>query len=253
MERLVTRLATGVVAAVLLVATGCTSSADHPRAPETPDSPPAYSSSVAPGLPSTASSATTPPASSAAPSDTPLVDRLLPTGLVPGLNAQWVWQDGDTGQPTADPFGLCAQTAPGADLSSIGASAVVARTYFPPDDSDDLAAEQIAEFPDSATARRAWAVLGSWHRRCGRTLDPARHLHVGRFASTPVQQGSARWYLLSWQPDGEETGRFEAFGMVLSGTRIAVLRMDHSGQDHDYPPGEDPMVGMVTAAAGWLR
>ena len=34
MERLVTRLATGVVAAVLLVATGCTSSADHPRAPE---------------------------------------------------------------------------------------------------------------------------------------------------------------------------------------------------------------------------
>jgi hypothetical protein len=28
--------------------------------------------------------------------------------------------------------------------------------------------------------------------------------------------------------------------------------MDNSGQDHDYPPGGEPMIGMVTAAAGWL-
>jgi hypothetical protein len=68
----------------------------------------------------------------------------------------------------------------------------------------------------------------------------------------PVGAGSGRWYLLSWQPAGEETGRFESFGMVLNGTRIAVLRIDNSGQDHDYPTGHEPMTSMVTAAAGWL-
>jgi len=240
------RLAAGLAATALLLATGCTHSDDTPRPAETPESPAAQGSSPVPE-PSPTSPTATP-----TPSDTPLVDRLLPTGLVPGLNASWKWQDGDTGEPTTDPFGLCAQTAPGADLLSIGATTVVARTYFPPDDSDDNAAEQIAEFPDTSTARRAWAVLGSWHQRCGHTLDAAQQLKVGPFTSLPVQQGTARWYLLSWRPAGEETGRFETFGAILDGTRIAVLRMDHSGQDHDYPPGQDPMVGMVTAAAPWL-
>jgi hypothetical protein len=41
--------------------------------------------------------------------------------------------------------------------------------------------------------------------------------------------------------------------MALDGTRIAVLRMDHSGQDHNYPAGKDPMVGMVVAATGKLH
>ena len=36
--------------------------------------------------------------------------------------------------------------------------------------------------------------------------------------------------------------------MALNGTRIAVLKMDNSGQDRDYPPGQDPMIAMVTAA-----
>ena len=68
----------------------------------------------------------------------------------------------------------------------------------------------------------------------------------------PVETGQARWYLLSWNPVGEETGRFEAFGAVRSGTRISVLRMDNSGQDYNYPPGEEPMVGMVRAASARL-
>jgi hypothetical protein len=173
---------------------------------------------------------------------------LLPTDLVPGLNATWKWQDGDTGTPPADPFGLCAN----ADLLSIGATEVVARTYFPPDDSDDSAAEQIAEFPDASTANRAWKVLAAWHDTCRTKRSANPGLRVSRFVTAPVASGTARWYLLSWSPAGEETGRFEALGMVLDGTRIAVLRMDNSAQDHDYPPGEEPMIGMVRAAAGWL-
>ncbi|MGY2874598.1 hypothetical protein ACVW00_001788 [Marmoricola sp. URHA0025 HA25] len=244
------RLSSCVLAAALLLAAGCTGSDDTPSRAESPDSPPGQSvtvdSSPTPEEPS-------PTTSPSATGDLPLLDRLLPTGQVPGLNAEWTWQDGDTGQPSTAPFGLCAKTAPGADLLSIGATDVVARTYFPPDDSDDNAAEQIAEFPDTATARRAWAVLASWHERCGKTLSADNSLKLGRFASVPVDEGTARWYLLSWAPAGEETGRFEALGMVLNGTRIAVLTMDHSGQDHDYPPGQDPMIGMVTAASGWLR
>src|SRR3954453_6279195 len=50
----------------------------------------------------------------------PVLDQLLPTGLVPGLNAQWKWQDGDTGTPKSDPLGVCAK----ADLLSIGADKV---------------------------------------------------------------------------------------------------------------------------------
>jgi len=242
------RLSAVVLLGSLVLTAGCTSKDDSPRTPETGDSPAASTSSSAPEP----SATPTTPEASPTPDDTPLVDRLLPTDLVPGLNETWKWQDGDTGAPSADPFGVCAQTAPGADLLSIGATEVVARTYFPPDDSDDNAAEQIAEFPDTATANRAWKVLASWHKRCGRTFDADNHLRVRPFVSVPVTAGTARWYLLSWAPSGEETGRFEAFGMVLSGTRIAVLRIDNSGQDHDYPPGQEPMIAMVTAAAGWL-
>ena len=188
----------------------------------------------------------TPSASATAPS---LTDRLLPTTKVPGLNAQWHWQDGDTGQPTADPFGVCAKT----DLLSIGATDVVSRTYFPPDDGDDNAAEQIAEFPDANTAARAWAVLKSWHDACAKTAADHPGLRVRSLTPVAVGAGNARWYLLSWTPAGEETGRFEAFGMVLDGTRIAVLTMDNSGQDYNSPAGQEPMTLMTQAAADLLH
>jgi hypothetical protein len=238
--RAASRLSVVALLASLALAAGCTHSGDSPDRPETGDSP-AASAPVSPDE-SDAPSAT-PPA--ATPTDKPLLDRLLPTDLVPGLNSEWHWQDGDTGTPPADPFGRCAK----ADLLSIGATEAVERTYFPPDDSDDNAAEQIAEFPDASTAARAWSVLGAWHKRCGRVADAPR---VGEMVSVPVDHGTARWYLLSHVLPDEENAEFEAFGMVLSGTRIAVLRMVSIGQDYDYPAGQEPMVGMVTAAAGWL-
>jgi hypothetical protein len=237
-------LPAAVLGALVLVG-GCTHG-DSTAARGASDSPTTQLSSDAP-VPTEQPSGTF--TATGSPASVSLLDRLLPTGDVAGLNAQWKWQDGDTGQPTTDPFGACAK----ADLLSIGATEVVERTYFPPDDSDDNAAEQVAEFPDPATAARSWAVLKSWHDTCARTAA-ADHpgLKVGALTPVPVGAGSGRWYLLSWQPAGEETGRFEAFGMVLNGTRVVVLRIDHSGQDHDYPPGKDPMVSMVTAAAGWL-
>lgn len=228
------------LAAALLALSACGSGGsptavqptDPSSAPVSQPASPASSASTPAGTPSTSA-----PAS--------LADRLLPTGQVPGLDAGWTWQDGETGPAPTDPFGSCAK----ADLGSIGATEVVQRSYFPPDDSDDNAAEQVAEFPDPNTAGRAWAVLGSWHDRCAKTITDATDVEVGALQAVSVPSGKARWYLVSWTPAGEETGRFEAFGMVLAGTRIAVLRMDHSGQDHDYPPGQDPMIGMVQRAA----
>jgi hypothetical protein len=233
------------LAACLALAAGCAGSGDSPASPETgvsPETTAPPSETATPTAPVTTTPSTSPTGA------LPLLDRLLPTAQVPGLNAQWHWQDGDTGQPTDDPFGLCAK----ADLLSIGATDVVARSYFPPDDSDDNAAEQIAEFPDAKTARLAWSVLGSWHDACAKKRAANPGLAVRRFEPVTVTSGTGRWYLLSWSPAGDDTGRFEAFGMVLAGTRIAVLRIDNSGQDYDYPAGEEPMVGMVRAAAGWL-
>ena len=230
----------------LVLATGCTSTDDSPGTPETGDSPDAQASSSPPApSPSPSESATS---TASSPDTTPLIDRLPPTGDVPGLNAQWHWQDGETHPAGTDQFGLCAR----ADLASIGALSAFERTWFPPDDSDDNAGEQVAEFPDVMTAHLAWSVLKSWHDKCARKAGRPAGLKVGSLADVPVTAGSGRWYLLSWTPAGEETGRFEAFGMVLDGTRIAVLRMDNSGQDYNYPAGKEPMAGMVRAAAGWL-
>jgi hypothetical protein len=233
------------VAAVLGLAlvVGCAAKDDEPTpapAGESPSAPPS-STAAAPTTPAT-------PESSAPPSDVPLTERLVPTAEVPGLNAQWQWADGETGPAGPAPFGLCAKT----DLASIGASATVERSYFPPDDSDDNAAEQVAEFPDTATAARAWSVLKSWHDACGAKRADNPGLKVRALKPVTTSAGQARWYLLSWAPAGEETGRFEAFGMVLDGTRLAVLRIDNGGQDYNYPAGKEPMVGMVQAAAALL-
>jgi hypothetical protein len=232
------------MAACLLALSGC-GGGGSPTAAETAQSPAAPSPSRSTPATAEASPTDDPTATTGAAGPAALTDRLLPTDQVPGLNASWRWQDGRTGPASGDPFGSCAKV----DLGSIGATEVVERTYFPPDDSDDNAAEQVAEFPDANTAGRAWAVLGSWHDKCTKAITGATAVKVGPLQAVPVASGKARWYLLSWTPDGEETGRFEAFGMVLAGTRIAVLRMDHSGPDHVYPAGQDPMIGMVEGAA----
>lgn len=244
----VARISSVVLFCCLLVATGCTSTDDTPGTPETGDSPAAQASSSSPAPSSSTTAETSPTASASTPGTTPLVDRLLPAGQVPGLNATWTWQDGRTGVASTDPFDLCAK----ADLLSIGATDAVESIYFPPDDSDDSAGEQIAEFPDAKTTALAWAVLTSWHDACGKKRAAFPSLKVRPFVTVPVTAGSGRWYLSSWAPTGEETGRFEAVGMVRSGTRIAVLRMDSSGQDYNYAAGKEPMAGMVRAAAGWL-
>ncbi len=242
------RSATLLAACTLVLATGCGTD-DEPTAAtgsETPPSSAATSTEPEPTPPTTSPSSASPTVSA---SPASLTDRLLATGEVPGLNASWHWQDGETGPAGADPFGACAKV----DLASIGATEVVARSYFPPVDTDDHAAQQVAEFPDTATAARAAKVLASWHAQCRRWVaaqDPtATGVRVRPVTAVDTASGTGTWYLVSWTPKGAEEGRFHAFGTVVDGTRISVLSIDNGGQDYNYPVGKEPMVGMVAAAA----
>ncbi len=223
---------------LLGVVTGCGD--DEPTTPADP-APATTPATTAPAAPET----TTPPAEHFG----SLTDRLLPTETVPGLNDEWEWRDGETGAADADAFGVCAKF----DLTSIGATEVVQRTWYPPDDSDDSAAQQIAEFPDTATADRAATVLRSWHGKCRGAVEGKR-VKVGALTPVETDAGKGSWYLVSWLPPGsDDVGRFHAFGTVVDGTRITTLRMDSSGQDYNYPAGQEPMADMVRAAAPRLR
>ncbi|RNL79120.1 hypothetical protein [Nocardioides marmorisolisilvae] len=229
-------------AALLAVATialsGCTSKNDAPKKPAAGTSP---GVTIGTGSPSATGSAS--PTSTPTLPDIP--DAFLPAGLVPGLNASWQWQDGTSSHGDGKPFGVCAK----ADLASIGADKVGERTYFPPDDSDDSAAQLVARFPDAKSAAQAWSVLESWRSRCAATIGAALGPKVGSETAVKLpDKAVGRWYLVSWNPAGEETGRFEAFGMVRQGSLISVLRITNSGQDYNYPRGEEPMTKMVQLA-----
>lgn len=189
----------------------------------------------------------TPATPSASTSPATLTDRLLGTSEVPGLNATYHWQDGVTGTAGTDPFGSCAR----ADLTSIGATQVVQRTYFPPDDSDDHAAEQIAAFPDAATTARAVAVLDSWRKHCSGLITGTSQTYGSRQAVS-VTSGSGSWYLVSFRPQGAEENRYNALGVVVNGSRIALLLISNGAQKFPYAAGQEPMVAMVQAAASHL-
>lgn len=235
-----------VLLACLLLASACASSDDEPAEPTVAQSAEPETSPTTPEAPATSPTSPSAPETSAAAQT--LEDRLLETGAVPGLNAQWRWQDGETGPAGAEPFGVCAKV----DLLSIGATEVVERTYFPPDDSDDHAAQQVAEFPDEATAARAWAVQEAWRKRCGTSMSSSGAPVARAMVPVSVPTGEGRWYLVTSQPVGEETGRFDAIGMARNGTLMTVLVMSNSGQDYNYPVGKEPMVAMVKAAAAAL-
>lgn len=234
-----------LLAASAALLSGCGSD-DEPSKPVAEDSPTTTAPTETP---------TTAAPETAAPTPTPtvlgpaaLTSRLLGTAQVPGLNAQWRWQDGNTGQINTEPSNICAQ----ASLVDIGATGGVGRTYFPPDDSDDNAGQQIAEFPDAKTTGEAWEVLKSWQLRCGETISADTKVRAGALVPVVTKAGSAAWYLVTSQPMGEEVGRFDAVGLVREGNLISVLTMTSSGQDYNYPKGKEPMVAMVRTAAARL-
>ena len=208
---------------------------ESPEATETVTEEPTESASPsATASPSTTASSS--PTSSAAP--TPQA-ALLTAAEMPQLNSTSPWTVRRTGPAGMRPFGLCQKF----DLVSIGADNAVQRTFT---HETDTAGQQIAEFADAKTAVRASKVVEAWHRDCAGRVR-GQNVKVRPITNVAVAKGTGWSYLVSLERRG--TGHFHSLGLVLSGTRMTVLRMDHDGQDHNYDPGKEPMELAVKAAS----
>jgi hypothetical protein len=198
------------------------------------------------------------PGSSSTPGTSPSANgpagRLLSAGEMPGFNDDYVWTAGGTSpeSPSAS-FGTCQRFS----TTAIGAErAVVRRFRSAAGDAapGDSAGELVAEFPDAQTARRAFAVLKAWRARCADRLKNHTRPRVGALQDVPVAGGSGGWYLLTYGPvPGDPDAQFfDAQGMAVVGSRIALVSMVAAGQDYDYEPGQEPAAVAVQRAAGKL-
>jgi hypothetical protein len=213
-----------------------TSSAPEPTT--TPTTEPSETPSATPTPSSTASSPTAAPKPQ---------DALLSAAELPPLNASSPWTQGATATPGQTNFGLCQQF----DLLSIGAVTVIGRSYKGPPSGGDTAGQQVAEFPDAQNTVRADKVLEAWHASCRRKvldkMSSVQHAKVGAIAAVSVPKGKGWYYVVSYTQAGK--GHFHEFGVVYDRNRMSLLKMDHGGQDHSYPSGQDPMQLAVQAAS----
>jgi hypothetical protein len=201
-----------------------------------------------PGPSSSAGASTSPsatPSTSASPSTAPASTpegALLTAAELPQVDATSAWSQGRTGPSSTRPFGLCQKF----DLLTIGAESAVGRTFV---SGAVTAGQQVAVFPDAQNAVRAGRVVEAWHRDCaGRVKGTS--VKVRPLGDVAVPRGRAWWYLVSYERAA--TGHFHSLGLVVSGRRLTLLRMDQAGQDHDYDPGADPMELAVKTAAAKL-
>jgi hypothetical protein len=241
-----------VAAATLLmcgVLGGCSvSQDDEPAASRTsePDPTPTPSTEATPSASATPSAEPTPSASPSAaptPSTAPSLEQaLLTAAQLPKLNSTSPWTQGETAPVRTLPFGLCQKF----DLPSIGAEDGVDRLFR---SRGDAAEQQVVEFGDAQTALRASKVVEAWRKDCAGRVR-AQDVKVRPFTDVAVAKGRGSWYLASYTRRGE--GHFHSLGMVVSGPRMTLIRMDHDGQDHNYGPGKDPMELAVKAAAAKL-
>jgi hypothetical protein len=235
-----------VLLLALGVLAGCgVSSDDKPSGASSDSASPEPTESVTPTESDSATpteTATQSPTSAPSPTLAPQA-ALLTAQEMPSLNDTQQWKQGRTGPIGSRPFGLCAKF----DLLSIGAEQAVERRFTSA--GGGTAGQQIATFPDAANAARANKVIQAWHRSCA-TRVPGTSVRVDPISAVPVASGTGWWYIVSYVRNGE--GHFHELGVVLSGTRMSLVRIDHGGQDHNYPPGQDPMQLAVKAAAGKL-
>jgi hypothetical protein len=226
------------------------SAASDSASPEaTEPATPTESASPSPSPSETVQSPTAAPSPTLAPSA-----ALLTAQEMPRVNDQLAWRLVRTGPVGSNPFGVCAKF----DVVSIGAEQGVERSFVAGPTKDPVyAGQQIATFPDSSTTARAEKVLQAWQRTCASRLFGPHH-RVTPIQAVPVPVGRAWWYLTSYadhpglSSSQHLPGHFETFGVVVSGNRITMIRMGQIAQDHDYPPGQDPMQLAVKAAAGKL-
>jgi hypothetical protein len=165
---------------------------------------------------------------------------LLGASQLPPLNASTPWTEKGTTVPGPTSFGVCQRF----DALSIGGMSVVERSFAA--SPGDTAGQQVVEYPDAQNTVRASKVFEAWHDTCKSQIK-GTNIKVGPVTSVALPKGKGWWYVASWERAG--AGHFHSFGLVYNGSRMTLLKMDHGGQDHDYPPGQDPMELAVKAAS----
>lgn len=233
---------------ILLGLTTLSACGDDPGDSPSPSA--SASESASPAEPSESTSASSSASTEPLP-DGPLATRFIAPEDLPGLNDEWEWDDVSTGHSEPEGFGQCAEF----DALSIGATEALTRQYAEAGTADPsaTAAMQLLQFPDARTAQRATRVLESWHDSCTERIRPRLSPEVSPIQEVEVSTDRGSWYLVTTTRPASDEGHFHAFGMVVSGARMALLTMDNDGQDRNYEPGQDPMELAVAVAADRIR
>ena len=226
--------------------TGCSISRDQEPEPSTVEAPSPTRSAEPTQEPSPSAmvspSATAAPPASNVPPRTPR-GALLTADEMPQLNEVSRWTERRTGSAGTREFGLCQKF----DLLTIGAESAVERTFA---SRGATAGQQVAVFPDAENTVRASRVVQAWHRDCAGRVQDKGNVKVRPITEVAIARGKGWWYLVS--SERNDVGHFHSLGMVQSGNRLTLVRMDHDGQDHIYDAGMDPMELAVKAAAAKL-
>jgi hypothetical protein len=197
---------------------------------------PSRSAAVTPSR--TATATATPTASASAtgtagePARTTSAGRLLTAEQLSastGDRSEWLVQRTVRAEP-AEPVSRCHRFG----LTSIGALRVAARTFRAADPATTAdAVSLVARFPDPKTARRAYAVLESWHARCKGHLADQQPGEVGALHEVPVTPSgaSAGSYVLTYGPDEAGASWAEAQGLVRVDNLIALVSLRAPADD----------------------
>jgi hypothetical protein len=178
--------------------------------------------------------------------------RLLTGEELPAVAGSGWEQTRTTGREPRSLAGTCHRFA----LLSIGATRVAHRDYVRADGSDaGRASELVASFADAKTAWRAYEVLRSWREDCGARLGSWDRHDVGPLRTLDSGPGQAHGYLLSYGPvaGAGRSSHFDAQGIALVGSRVAVLRIDHVGRDNPFAGDLEPVATAIRDAAAKLR
>ncbi|CAN5327806.1 hypothetical protein BH18ACT9_BH18ACT9_21520 [soil metagenome] len=179
------------------------------------------------------------------------MQALLSADELPGLNDRFAWSPGRTSR--AEPRRL-AGTCHRFGMLAIGADQLAFRSYRPPAGANATASEMVADFPDPKTAWRAYQTLLGWRKACPGQLKSYPRTDVGLPEGVSLDRGEAVWWLLKYGPIGDDpdVAAFDAEGVAMVGSRIAVVHMVVYGQDYNYPPGQEPIIDAVRSAAARL-
>jgi hypothetical protein len=225
---------------------GCSSNKDDDSNKRDTSSAPEPTPTPTSTEPETGTPGATPSATPSASSAAEPAAALLGAAELPPLNSSSPWTELKTTVPGPTNFGLCQQF----DILSIGAMSVLERS-FKGGSAGDTAGQQVAEFPDAQNTVRAAKVLEAWQRDCKRevlnAMSSIKNAKVGAITDVVVPKGKGWYYIVSYTRGGK--GHFHELGVTYNRNRMVLLKIDHDGQDHNYPAGHDPMELAVKAAS----